>query len=182
MPAAVAIPMLVGGGLDVAGSLIGAHSASTAAKDQTQAAQQALALEQQIYKDQQARTQPYVTAGTQALGGLMQNYGGGQNFNAQIANALSPYQNVTAVQRLAMPMSSLAAMGQNQPMPAAPPPMGGGTVTVVDDSGAQRQVPASQASLYQQRGFRVLGGGGGLPQGRTPMSGGPMTLNQAFMG
>lgn len=175
MPAAVAIPMLVGGGLDVAGSLIGAHSASTAAKDQTQAAQQALALEQQIYQDQQARTQPYVTAGTQALGGLMQTYGGGQNFNAQIANALSPYQNVTAVQRLGMPMSSLAAMGQNQPL--APAPYSGGTVTVVDDSGAQRQVPASQASLYQQRGFRVLGGGGSLPS-----AGGPMSLHQAFAG
>jgi hypothetical protein len=70
MPAAVAIPALIGGGASLGSALISRSAAKGAAKDQQRAAEQSAAVMRQIYGDQTALMGPYVQAGHSAVGTL----------------------------------------------------------------------------------------------------------------
>lgn len=75
MPAAIAIPALIGAGTQVAGAVMQSKAAKGAAKTQSQAADRAAGVTQRVYDDQRSLMQPYVQAGQSAvtsLGRLMQ--------------------------------------------------------------------------------------------------------------
>lgn len=70
----IAAPLIIGGA-SLASGIIGANAASKASDAQAQAAANALAFQQQVYQQNQQNLQPYMQAGTNALGQLSQIYG-----------------------------------------------------------------------------------------------------------
>ena len=81
MPAAVAIPLIttaVGVGGSLASAAIGSGAAKTAAGQQVSSAQQALDFQKQIWGQQQQNMAPFLQAGTQSIGQLMQGLQSGQ--------------------------------------------------------------------------------------------------------
>ena len=83
-------PYLIGGGmlLGAASNIIGGNSAASA---EEQAAQAQIAYEQQVFQWAQGAEQPYMQAGTQALGNLTSNLGNyTNNFNTQTMQQTDP--------------------------------------------------------------------------------------------
>lgn len=81
MPAALAIPLIttaVGVGGSLASAAIGSGAAKTAAGQQVSSAQQALDFQKQIWGQQQQNMAPFLQAGTQSIGQLMQGLQSGQ--------------------------------------------------------------------------------------------------------
>ena len=134
MPAAVAIPLIIGAGQTVAslaGAKMASNSAKGAAKIQTDASNQA------------ARRQDQATQ--QALGYYQQSRGASNPARDRLGamfNFQSPQQQGA------------------QPLQMGPHPMQGGSqsmVTIQAPTGQTKQVPASQAQHYIQRGGKVVG-------------------------
>lgn len=127
MPAAIALPMLIGGGISAATSIAGAKMASGAAKDaaqaQQQAANRALSLQQQMFQQAQSMGQsqnaaaqqsfaPYQQAGGAALNALYARLGLGQ-FGAGQGR---PYQGLPQMPPMVQPSAQMAP----QTLPAGP--------------------------------------------------------------
>lgn len=195
MPAAIAIPAIIGAA-GVGASVYAAHKSSdaaqTAAQQQQDAAGKAQQFNQQVYDDQKQRIQPYTQAGQYALANLMaRQYGGtpaayGQPQNYGAPGSATPQPGTANMPAGAIgvqnaPGNAMAAYAQQQANPGPqqgggmgagspqPPQAGpGGMVTVQDDTGQTRQVPAAQAQLYAQRGFQIVANGQGMPN-RAPM-------------
>ena len=173
MPAAVLIPMIIGAGASVAGAAIQAHAAGKASDAQQASQAKALGLDQQIYQTQLARTQPYVNAGTTALGGLMQNYGpGGPSFNQRLATNLAPFQGAVGMQGLnagiqqaARPAGSgsptIGMYGANAGPGAAgavPVSAAGQMVWMQAPTGEVQQIPSDHVAQYEAKGAKRLEG------------------------
>ena len=170
MPAAIAVPAIIGAagvGTSLAGAKMASNAAHDASRQQQDATNRAQAFNERVYADQQRLMNPYQQAGQYALGNLMaRQYGGSPNqyappqgygapMGAQPTQGYSPF--MRALQPPQAPQAQPMAPSQGQPGPfSAGLGGGGGMVTVMDDSGAQRQVPAAQGAMYAQRGFRVL--------------------------
>jgi hypothetical protein len=84
MPAAIAVPAIIGGGAALGGAAISAHAAGSASRQQQQAADRALAVEGRIYDEQKARLQPYMQAGSESLNRLMRGYWNNQPYGAAL--------------------------------------------------------------------------------------------------
>jgi len=152
MPAAIAIPMLIGSGISaatsIAGAKIGSNAAKNAAAQQQQGVQQALAAQQQNfntvlpmvqqgqYQAQQAFS-PYQQMGGAALNALYQRLGigGGAPLPYSQRPAMPPQPMMPPMMPQRPPMAPQAPMGMppqgtfghpmgGQPMPGQPP-MGG---------------------------------------------------------
>lgn len=162
MPAAVALPWIIGAGAaaSVGGAAIQAHAAGKASKAQMSAADKDLALQTQVYHDQMARTQPYVDFGTQSLANLgrlrdtpfsTQTQG---LTNAARYGGPPPAYQMGQPQGGGMPLSALGQRPQGQPM--AMGQMGGGqTVRMVGPDGTPNQVPQANVQEALRRGARL---------------------------
>lgn len=73
MPTAAAAGII--GGTSLISGVMGSNAAKSAANAQSQAAANALAFQKQVYQQNQQNLQPYMTAGTSALGQLSNIYG-----------------------------------------------------------------------------------------------------------
>lgn len=156
MPAAAVIPAVIGAGAATAGAAIQAHAAGNASEAQQRSQEQALGLQRQIYQDQLARTQPYVNAGTQALGGLMSHYGpGGQSFDQRIASTLAPFQGAVGMQGL---NAGLSAYGQPPSMPPVPTSAAGPMVWMRSPTGDVQQVRSQDVAHFEAKGAKRLEG------------------------
>jgi hypothetical protein len=78
MPAAVAIPALIGAAGTTAGALISSHAANNATDAQTNAANQQLGLARDVYSQQRSDLAPYRNLGYGALGNLARWTGNSQ--------------------------------------------------------------------------------------------------------
>lgn len=74
MPAAVAIPALIGAGGSLGSALIGSRAAGKAADQQSQAMQKALDFQNKVYDQQIGFQQPFIDAGQFGIGQLMQGF------------------------------------------------------------------------------------------------------------
>jgi hypothetical protein len=124
MPAAIAIPALIGAGTQVAGAVMGSKAAKGAAKTQVQAAERAAGVQQQVYNDQRSLMQPYVQAGQSAvtsLGRLMQP---GQPYTPQMQ--ASDARSMPGAPSFDRPIpQSLGALGAGRVQPISPYSGGG---------------------------------------------------------
>lgn len=182
-PAAVAIGLgLTGAATSLFGAKKASDAATHAADVQAAAAAKAQEFNQRVYDDSTQRLTPYVTSGAQSLAALQARYGASDP--AALSARANAFTNAaryggpasfgpgpTQAQYNAAPMAQPGGgrMPERGPeLPQGGPPMslaamqaGGGQpppmVTVQDDTGARRQVPATQAPMYQQRGFKVIG-------------------------
>ncbi len=117
---------------------IGSHASHEAANQQIAAQDRALALQKQQFDASQARTQPYVNVGTQALNTL----------NGQIGNSPRLPQNGPAPSG---PMMNPYA-GMSPAMAS-----GGQMVTLRAPDGTTKAVPANQADAWMRKGaVRVM--------------------------
>lgn len=156
MPAAVAVPAIVGGATSLASGLIGAHGAKSAAKTQSQAADRALAANQQVYNDQRQLMQPYVQGGQSAFQQLLSGWQHKQP-GGMPSGAPAPSQGGGS------PMSGgLAAAMPMQGQPQGPPPgmpqggQTGGMVMMEGPDGSRRAIPQASVQMAMQRGARVV--------------------------
>jgi hypothetical protein len=186
MPAAIAVPAIIGGGAALGGAAISAHAAGSASRQQQQAADKALALEGRIYDEQKARLQPYMQAGSESLNRLMQGYWNNQPYGmtAQpggIPVGASAYSQAmgapTGAYRAAQgppasayvgaPASSYAGpMGAYQAAMGAPASVnagqvgqmqaGGDMVMMQGPDGSTRAIPRANVQAAMQRGARVV--------------------------
>ncbi len=176
MPAAIAVPAIIGAGASVGTAAIGARAAGKAAKQQEQASDQAMAFQQRAYTDQQAAMQPYMRTGTDVFQRLAENYGRGayspggpSPFGAQspFAQALQPGGMGYSGQQPQPQMVNQAMPRVGGPMPSGPQAggrpfaaaMGGGgdLVTIQAPTGETRQMPRQEAQAYLARGARMVG-------------------------
>lgn len=144
MPAAIAIPAIIGGGASLASAAIGAHAAGSARKEQQQATNQALAVNKGIYEGQQKLTNPYVQAGYTSLANLMQDHWGQR---AGVPQAGAPSYGGPDSQRYAM---------QNQPgLGDYSSAMSGGVQMRAPD-GSVKAVPQQLVEKYRAKGAQVI--------------------------
>lgn len=138
MPAAVAVPLIVGAGTaatSIAAAKIGSNAANKAADMQERAANRSLSLQRGVYDDQRRLVQPYVEAGGVSLSNLMKQHWGGQGM---------PYQ--------AQPEPRPMGMGRS---PTAGMSLRLGTVRLeAPDGSGVRDVPAHLAEKFIARGAR----------------------------
>lgn len=161
MPAAVAIPLIVGAGSSVAGAAISAHAAGSAAKKQQDSANQALALNRDIYNQQVARTQPYVNAGYQSLNNLMQQFGSGQNFSQQVAAQLAPFQGAIGM-HAQIPQGGYVPPQFQVPQYGPPSQANAGMVMMRAPNGEVAAVPPERVQDAIAKGATRVSVGGGL--------------------
>jgi hypothetical protein len=135
MPAAVAVPAIVGGATSLAQGIMGHHAASTAAKQQSAAADKAMAVSRGVYNDQMAGMQPYANVGG-AANGLM-----GRLMGA--------------------PAGARFASAGPQQAPAPSGPM----VHLQAPDGSVQAVPQQFAQAFIAKGAKPVSGpqGGGMP-------------------
>lgn len=76
MPAAVAIPAIIGAGTSVASAVVGSRAAGKAARTQEQAANRAQGFNERVYNEQKQLMSPYVNMGTESLQRLMSSQWG----------------------------------------------------------------------------------------------------------
>lgn len=146
MPAAIAVPAIIGAA-STAAQMYGAHKASSAAKQaadqQSASADKAQAFNQQVYNDQRTMMQPYVTGGQSAFGSLLSGWQAKQPGGAP-APGPAP-----------RPSAFGQAFGAPQPQQAAPqqPPMGGGAmVSLRAPDGSVQDVPEQLAGQFIAKG------------------------------
>mgnify|MGYP003334229174 FL=1 len=165
----VGMPSALNAGASIVGSLINAHAAGNASKEQAQAAQAALDFMKQQYGDAMQRNQPYFTAGTNAVLGLSNLLGQQTAMQGKYGTTVRPL--------------TLSALSTQTPMQAAPQPvsttqpvpMGGlmgrtmqaaqagvqapqGQVAMRAPNGQVSYVPSSAVGHYQSLGATVIGG------------------------
>jgi hypothetical protein len=139
MPAAVAVPAIVGGATSLAQGIMGHHAASTAAKQQSAAADKAMAVSRDVYGQQMAGMQPYANVGG-AANGLM-----GRLMGAPAG-------------------ARFASAGPAQ-APGGMPQGGGAMVHLQAPDGSVQAVPQQFAQAFIAKGARPVSGpqGGGMP-------------------
>lgn len=140
MPAAVAVPAIIGGASSLVQGIAGHHAASTAAKQQSAAADKAMAVSRGVYNDQMAGMQPYANVGGQAnnlMGRLM-----GAPAGARFASAGPPQ----------------APGGMPQQ------PQGGGMVQMQAPDGSVQAVPQQFVQAFLAKNAKIVNGpqGGGM--------------------
>ena len=169
MPAALAIPLIMGGvsaGATVAAAKIGSNASKNAAKTQVDASNQAQAVQQQVYQDQQKAQSPYMQLGQQAAGKLSGYTTPSTPFNpndyskgAQITPAAASPWGPSQIQPTAPQQASLSQMGspmQNKTMTAQQSaqqglnPAVGQTVKMRAPNGEVSDVPANQEQHFLQ--------------------------------
>jgi hypothetical protein len=176
MPAAIAVPAIVGIGSSVA-SLVGAKMSSNAsqkaAAQQVAATNKAQAFNQQAYTDQKTALAPYQQMGQQSLGALMARYG--QSDPSALASRASGF--VQAAQgggptrpnlQAGMPPQgqSLGAAMQGGPMRSVgsgmtlaaqqAQPSQSGMVLMEGPDGTRASVPQANVQKALGRGARVV--------------------------
>ena len=139
MPAAIAIPLIVGAASSVAGAAISAHAAGKAADQQRDASNQALGFQRDIFQQQQAALNPYINLGTSAIGRYNQRYGGAP------AGGVGTGLGFDAVG----PVRPVAAYG----------PQTGPVVRVQAPTGEIAMLPQAQAQIAVSKGARILDSG-----------------------
>lgn len=97
--------LVIGGATALAGGLMGAGAAKSAANAQSAALQQALDFQKQVYATNQGNLNPFIGAGTNALGALQQLYGLAPSGTGGGGNALQSYQNFTQTPFYQFPLS-----------------------------------------------------------------------------
>lgn len=137
MPAAVAVPAIIGAGATIATAKIGSDAAKGAAKTQERATDRVLQVNRQVYDDQRKLVDPYVQAGTVSLGNLMKQHWGGQGMPTGAPAEPRP----VGTGRTAG--TSLASMG-------------GGRVRLQAPTGEVAEVPAYLADRAIARGARRI--------------------------
>lgn len=180
MPAAVAIPLIVGAasaGSAVASAKIQSNAAKNASKTQVASQDKAQAFNQQAFQQQQAALQPYISGGQDAFSRLMaQHYGTGGLSPGMRGTATLPGQTFTppgpppqagplgqamggppmgpqGPQALAAPPGG--PQGQTGPLQAAMGAQGGQMVMMVGPDGTQKAIPQANVQEALRRGARM---------------------------
>ena len=126
MPAALAIPAIIGAGASVGGAVIASKASKGAAKTQSEAADKALGLQTQQYEQSRQDFAPYQQQGQAALGRLGQmataprmNFGAGQT--ATLGNPMGqpqaqqpPPQPQAGLVRVQAPTGEIALLSRQQ--------------------------------------------------------------------
>lgn len=181
MPAAVAIPAIIGAAGSVGGALIQRHAANSATQAQTDASDKALNLQRDIYTQQRNDLAPYREGGAGAMSLLNLGLGitpqgtatvpgltsdgphtsarGPNGEPGQVAQRNPNAQTTTFVPATAYTGDTavprgLASLGQSP----AQAQTSSSYVTMRAPDGATRQVPANQVGFYQAKGAEVVGG------------------------
>lgn len=164
MPAAVAVPLIVGAasaGASMFGASRAADASKKAARTQSDAANKALNLQKEIYQNQQQLMSPYVQGG-QAAFANMQRMAGGQgpmppSPPVPLGQAMSggPPMTPRGIP-LGQAMGGPMQMGGGAPM-GGPPEMDGGMVTIAMPDGSTQQMPRSAAQPLLMRGAQIVG-------------------------
>lgn len=168
MPAAVAIPSIIGGVTSVVQGAIGAHAAHKAAAQQQQATAQAMANSQRLEQQQRQDFSPYQQAGASAvsrLGGMAQAQrpqfqpGGPQTFSslgqsapADAGGFGSAMQNIPGQH-----VAGVATQTPPQQAQMAPQGTSGGMVRVQAPTGEVATMSQQQAQAAVQKGAKVIG-------------------------
>lgn len=164
--AGAAIPLILGGvsaAASVGGGAIAAHGAKKASQAQIDASAIARAGLDKNFAEQKARFEPYRQTGLNALSML----NGGQFGGGQVANQQSMQQTGQTLGQLGSPQSY-------QPQSAADP-----IVSVqAPNGGPTKDMPLSQARLFEARGAKILNAPGGFrPFAAQPFSQGGQPEN-----
>ncbi len=178
MPAAIAIPLIIGAasaGAQVASAKMSSNAAKKAAGLQVASADKALALENDQFHATQQRMQPYVDSGQKALstlnglvyggapsgGGMPQGGGGLLAPYARTFNPSQPGGGSLGPMPNGVP-SPQAMQGQPPAMQGAPSAMqgpsqvNGDLVTMRAPDGSTKQVPRGQQQYWMQKGAQVV--------------------------
>lgn len=137
MPAAIAVPLIVGAasaGAGVVGAKMQSNAVNKAAKLQTAAADKSQAFNQQVYNDQRHDLQPFVQGGTSAFQQLLGNW-----------QAKQPGYQPPQPQAQQAPSPFGQAMQPQQPQ-------GGGMVQLRAPDGSVQGVPAHLADQFMAKG------------------------------
>lgn len=176
MPAAVAIPLIVGAASTAAtvyGAKKSADASKNAARTQTAAGDQALGLQRDMYQQQQANLAPYRALGNGSLGNLgnFQSFAGvpgsfGAGVQAQYQRPLSPGFQAPHQQQ---PQGQQPTMGQPAVDHAIPrrgmlgmvrgmaqQPASVDMVRMRAPNGEEQHVPSAQVEHYRQLGAQVV--------------------------
>lgn len=142
----------------LAGAKMAANASKNAAKTQAAAGQQAIQAQQAGYQQQRQDFNPYLQAGTAALGRM------GQTAGTYTGGPPQP-----------PPQGPPQGLGQlGMPPQGAPPQMAGGSppqggmVRVQAPTGEVAMLPQAQAQLAVQKGAKILGPGGPPQPGAMP--------------
>lgn len=125
MPAAIAVPAIIGGASALGGSAISAIETSKAVNAQKQAAAQALGYQKSAYDDAKTNLSPFITGGQTAFSQLMNSYMARQG---QPMMPYAPPPGIPAAVHTAGPMPTYGvppqavAQPQGSPFGAALPP------------------------------------------------------------
>lgn len=152
MPAAIAIPAIIGAGTSVATAAISANAAGKAAKTQRQGADRAQAFNERVYGEQRELMRPYVQAGQESMGRLMSQHWGTpySGPNGPTVTAPNPY--APTPQALGIPNGQPRLGASMQGFNG-----GSGTVVVEAPTGERRVMPLALAQQAQAKGARILG-------------------------
>jgi hypothetical protein len=169
MPAAIAIPAIVGAASSIGGAAIQAQGAKSAAKTQQKGADRALQLQSQVYNDQRALMDPYVQAGQSSIGtlGRLMGVPEGARFASAPLGQIAP---VPMGQQRAVPIGQPSGVGPRpQPVPlgqvGGPAPMGRIPQAPVGQGGEPAQLGAMpQTPIGAPQGPRLGNGGPALGQ------------------
>lgn len=182
MPAAVAIPLIIGAasaGSAVASAKIQSNAAKNAAKTQVASQDKAQTFNQQAFQQQQQALQPYISGGQDAFSRLMsQHYGTGGLSAGMRGTTTQPGQTFTPPQGpppQAGPLGQAMGgppMGPQGPQALAAPPGGpqgqpgplqaamgqpsGQMVMMVGPDGTQKAIPQANVQEAMRRGARPV--------------------------
>lgn len=109
MPAAIAVPAIIGGVSSLGGAAISAAETSKAVNAQKQAAAQALGYQKGAYDDAKTNLSPFITGGQTAFSQLMNSYMGRQG---QPMTPYAPPPGIPAAVHTAGPMPTYGAPPQ----------------------------------------------------------------------
>jgi hypothetical protein len=165
MPAAIAIPMIVGAASSVAAAKMSSNAANKAAKTQTAAADKALAANQAVYQDQRQLMAPYTQAGQSAVTtlGRLLTPGAGATYASAPLPQLGP--GPFAGGNTAMPRPQMASRGGafSAALGQGPAPRMGGQGPMPQMGAGQ--MPGMGAGPAPQIGAGPMPGMGQGPQG-----------------
>lgn len=169
MPAAVAVPLIIGAasaGAQVYGAKKASSAAKSAAQTQVAAVDKAQAANDRAYADQKAALAPYQQAGGDSLARLMAQHWGtalpqgmsptggssatlGASANAFIPRPAPPPQPGQSQGGAPTSLAAMQAGGGQPPMPPQPPQAGGQMVRVRAPTGEMAQFADGSPGLQQ---------------------------------
>ena len=157
MPAAVAVPALIGGAASLGSAIIGSKAAKSASKQQIAAGDKALAVNERVYADQQRQMAPYMALGSDAMNRYQSRYGSpGVSLGG---NAMSPQmpQGGRPMPAGAQPTGQAMPRGGPSLGMALPGAQGGGMVAMRAPTGEVAQVPESDVPRLMAAGAVRVG-------------------------